>query len=376
MNKLLQEVEDLKSTEKTLKDFWNYKKNTSDSTKLIYKYTIQDLDDFCRHRWKSDGYSVIMDLKKIKDSKSEDIMKIKLWEVIEGWFDWCLNSKPETEFRKHQHINTVSKRFSKLKSFMMYFGLNFSQKEMYENCSIPRSKNNQPPALELKDIQKILQVCGVEWYPLLLTLISTGCRIDEVLRLQAGDFDITKERTVVHIRPENKTDTEHYVYLTEECEEWMIPIVKEKNPDEFVFVKSYHARSYDKFANRFRQILKDNGMYKKFGDNNRGGITLHRFRDFFIGQVEDAKSREYALKMTNHSAAFPNYGIKSAKKKMEYFKSVEHSITVLPENILKVRNQELKELQEEKGTKIKELVLEAIRNERRIIQGNPEAITN
>jgi len=145
---------------------------------------------------------------------------------------------------------------------------------------------------------------------------------------------------VIHINADNKTDSNVYVYLTMETKEYILPMLDSIKETDRLF-----PLTYDSYANDFRDILRKNGLYKLYADNKRGTITLHRFRSFFIGQVDEASSRDYAMRMTNHEMYLPNYGEWSAKKKMDAFKKIEHNITILPENILKSKAEHFRDLE-------------------------------
>jgi len=186
MSNLYEQLNQKDKVEKTVKDFFEFKKNLTPSSLRTYQYIISDLDEYCAIHYNGDsGYDVIQDLKKIKDEKKngEEIMRDELFKIISGWVNYCI-TKEGTEFRKKQHVNTALNRLSKLRAFIQFFGLYYSNREVKQYYSFPKRKKIQPPPLELEEVQKIFKVCGEKWYPLLLIMCSTGCRIDEVLRLQ------------------------------------------------------------------------------------------------------------------------------------------------------------------------------------------------
>lgn len=165
---------------------------------------------------------------------------------------------------------------------------------------------------------------------ILMIMLSSGMRINEVCSITLDDIDLTQSPAVITIRPEYaKNGTERYTFLSSEAafavSEWL------KVRDAYLEKAVNQTRSVEKSLNDDRLIpierqmatealtngLKKADMYTRDKRTGRGVITSHSLRKFFMSQMKKGMPIEHVEMIAGHgrylSDSYRRYDIEEVK---------------------------------------------------------------
>lgn len=162
---------------------------------------------------------------------------------------------------------------------------------------------------------------------LLLTLVGSGMRLGEAMKLLKSDLDETPARTAVNIRAEiTKTKTARTTYLTTEASEALIDYFATRTDDDpRVFPFSPMTAQY-----HFRKNADRLGYGNKDPLLNVRQLHWHMTRKWFISRFSLAASKDIAELLAGHEGYLvTSYKRYTKKQILKQFKKAEREISIL-----------------------------------------------
>jgi integrase len=196
--------------------------------------------------------------------------------------------------------------------------------------TIKKGLKERKRAVQLKELQAIINHVPEDKQQLYLVLISSGMRINEALRIKRSDIDLSEKKAIITIRAEiAKTKQERITLISDEALTACQSLFDRLHPTDLVFGSTKTSWKYDVsnhvgYFQRLRVKLGYNEKYKS-GTNK---ITIHTFRSYFIskcGRVDNA----FGHYLSGHNAANAEYERYEIEELIELYRKVEPELTIL-----------------------------------------------
>ncbi len=277
---------------------------------------------------------------------------------VETWWDNHINEVPKTR-------NT---KLSILKSFFDYYEIPYAAKFWKELRNMKKGRraatlDRVPTQQEFK---QMLRHGDIKDKALFLFTVSSGMRIDEVLKLLPNMIEINHDPVMVKIPGSiAKTGDPRITFISQEAkaylEEWLkirnkwlkrsikrtSHICKKDENDKRIF-----PFAYDVAWTRWTYLLKKTGLDEKDPTTNRYVLHIHCLRKYFISQLKLEIPSVIAEALAGHEEYLDEAYRRYTKKELgEFYKKAEHRITVL-ETTSNHRVEELDERLKEKDKQI------------------------
>jgi integrase len=259
---------------------------------------------------------------------------------------------------------TIKVKMTGVREFFIKYDIVIDDKAKREIKKILPMKFHRETNYEymtLDKLQTLLPHLDIRLKAMVLCLVSSGCRIGELLTLNINDLKLDENPATFFIR-ETKTGVPRKAYLTPEAvaalkawfsvrEEYFRNINDPKNPQfkkksgedrrVFPFNKAGIYRQYDK-------ALVKSGLYHMDDRTNRNTLNIHRMRAFFRETVAPIIGADAAEMLIGHSDEYENaYRGLSEEKLASLYLQCTEALTVSNnqriEKDLKVQAAELKE---------------------------------
>ena len=293
--------------------------NRSKRTREIFETVQKSFNIFCQEYYEGRTSKEIFEELRILD-ETERLDAI--FDILQNWIDW--------NYQKNVLTSTLKVYFSKLKVIFHYEGFRIHPQDVKDNLVWQKKIHEELHALQMDEIRRILAVAKPKKRAFYLTLLSTGARPGELLQTRKEDFDLSNSRIKIRIHPEGvKTRSGRSVYLTQEAEQHVTPLLKQKNDDELVFARHKDPLIAEKNESKtFSRYCDNVGFIERYHSNNYRKITLYSFRSFFFGRCADIHREGYAHRMIGHGGYLPQYDRMDDEKKIKWFLDVEPELTV------------------------------------------------
>lgn len=254
----------LLSKQRTKESFFNVRLSSySKSTQKQYRQAFDGFENFCMSKFNKDLEEMIPELKV---SNTEDVIDF-LQEFINQ-----SNANPYT----------TKVRVNFLNNYLYYRGIKIDSRDLKELKYGKRQKQLKEP-LTRKLIQQIIDNASSKKKSLYLTLISTGCRINEAVKLRKKDFVTSSERIRVKIY-QSKNNSYRDGFLTTEAERMVRPMLEELSDDDLVFGTNENwQQASESEMQAFRRLVDKTKLSDRYSTKIRT-ITLHSFRSYCYTQ--------------------------------------------------------------------------------------------
>jgi len=315
--------------------------------------------------------------------------------LLKKYFD-TINKDPNTYFKGKQDYESDIKKFlqkignsppktirgsiAAIKSFMGENDIELSRKFWKKQQGRIKGKRawteDNVPTVE--QLQKILTHANTLQRGIVLTLVSSGMRIGEVLQIQENDVDLTQNPAHINVRGEyTKSGERRDVFISSEAvtaiNEWL------KVRDKYLITACGRIKALDKYLGReVTKTLNDNRLFPVgdetvrqmwnrlldkagFGDvDERTGVHkmhLHTLRKFFRSRLPKAIGVDITEMLMGHEGyltdAYRRYNLTDIAE--EYLKGV-YLVSVFESTPdLTGINQELEELKKSKRNQDQEI---------------------
>lgn len=256
---------------------------------------------------------------------------------------------------------------SYIASVKEYFGqcdIEFNNRQLKDirNKSPKGGSRTEEDDLTKDVIKQILQYTDVRGRALFLTLISTGARIGEVLKLNLSDLNIKDGKIIapmVLIRGQNtKTGEQRYTFLNKEAIRAIEAYLQVREKLRETTLKRTTRSSGEEYKNRlfpfstatalliFSFALKTAGLEKFSSSINRRTFHIHMFRKYFSSQLSVSCPREMVEEIMGHDGYLSGSYRRYTREQMyEYYQKAEHNLYINEIDINKLESEYRKELE-------------------------------
>jgi integrase len=241
------------------------------------------------------------------------------------------------------NVNTTA-----VKEFMIHHRITLDE------FDLRRVKKIKPPLSPVKrkydisheEIRKILTHSHVTLKSIILMLVSSGARIDEILSLTLKEVELHDNYGVIYISRENtKTKKQRYSFISQEAVEVLKEYIRKegKKDNDRLFDFTYENANY-----MFNLALKHAGMDERDDNTNTRKISFHIFRAFFLSQLKLVISPEIPEMLAGHEGYLTqNYRSYPQKQALEeYLKAVKVVTFEMPQDVRELQTKFEKELSE------------------------------
>lgn len=259
---------------------------------------------------------------------------------------------------------TAKTRNNAVKEFYAYIGFELSPREQKRvRLRLPKgSARTIERDLDHQTLRAILQHMDIKSKAFFLTLVSSGMRVGELVKVHTKDFSLNDSPAVITIRGEyTKTGEARFTFISDEAvdalKEWM------KVRDKYMMAAANRNRGLVR-KERAKERLKTDSRMFPFSQKNAGEmwttalknadylsydpstgrsqIHIHMLRKFFRSQLALGCPVDIVESLMGHSGYLTDAYRRFTKKQMgEYYKKAEHLVTLtMPEDLEDLRQEQ------------------------------------
>ena len=260
---------------------------------------------------------------------------------------------------KHCSPQLINVNTTAVKRFLIHHRI------ILDEFDLRRVKKIKPPLGPVKrkydisheEIRKILTHSHITLKSIILILVSSGARIDEVLTLTLKDVELHDNYGIIYISRENtNTKKQRYSFISQEAVEILKEYIRKegKKDNDRLFDFTYENANY-----MFKLALKNAGLDGRDENINTRKIYFHIFRAYFLSQMKLVINPEIPDMLAGHEGYltqnYRNYPQKQALE--EYLKAVKMVTFEMPQDVREMQIKFEKELAENTQL-VKNLVIE------------------
>ncbi len=305
----------------------------STSSQSTKKVVLNNFDKFCNEEYHTkDSEGIIEELRQTNDIDQS-------LDVLQCWINW--NSK------KIQS-NAMRIYFHHINDYLYYRGIKLDRRDT-KTLKFPKKIKRREYALILDDIQTIITPAKYSKKSLYLVLISSGMRINEVLRIKRENIDLECKRIKILIPASiTKERQERITFLSSEASKYNIRHIKSLEPNDLVWGqnKNWHNNVITEGQN-FSRLCKNVNLDMRYESGTRK-ITLHSFRSYFITKGNKIDDLGFGHAISGHDKYMKNYERYTDDELLELYLKLEPMLFVFDLTMQKEENDNLKiQLKEE-----------------------------
>ena len=242
--------------------------------------------------------------------------------------------------------------FGNVVEFFSHYDLELTKKDAkFIKNKLPKGSTARTVEkdLDTETIRTIIQHVDVKGRALILTLASSGMRINEALSLTLEDIDLKKKPAEIQIRGENtKTGDTRLSFISTEAatavNEWLkvrtAYIESSVNRNNGLVKKGMakrrarHDQRVFPFSDNVSSVIWDNAIIKaelmsRDRGTNRKQLHYHQLRKFFISQLSLVISKEIPEMLAGHSGYLTGEYRRYTKKQLaEQYLKGERMVTI------------------------------------------------
>jgi len=274
----------------------------SDGTKKQYVSALKDYENYCIKAYNRTLDQMIEELKQL--NTQDQIL------VLQRWVN-ASESQPQT---KRQRAGFVNK-------YLYYREINIDPRDWKQLKFGKMGKSFKKP-LSKEILKLIFNRSSMKRKILYLFLISTGCRINEAVKLRKKDFDLSGKRIKIQIYQSKSTLT-RIGYLTKECSRMIKPLLARLDSDDLVFGGNEDSeKSAVTEQQCFRRVTDLLGLGERRRSNHRH-FTIHSLRSFTFTQFTKTHNADLAHAYIGREQYLDTYLNLPEEDQLEYFIKVE-----------------------------------------------------
>jgi integrase len=279
-------------------------------------------------------------LRRTKEHRQKCIEKIDQYMTEDRNYGDDLTSLIKYLEKRNASPQQINIAITAVKEFL------FFNKKKLDEFDLKRVTKNKPVVsvdssrdydIDHEVLRKLFNHCNLTLKTIILMLISSGARINEIMSLKVSDIEIKDQYGILYFRRENtKTKKGRYTLISKECVEVLKEYLQKEKPDTLLFDFTYENALY--MLNLAAKNAGLNGEKKK--------IHFHLFRKFFMSQLKLAISSEVVELLAGHEGYLSSSYRRYSKEQViaEYLKG-EHLITIqIPSDIRTIREEVKKEI--------------------------------
>jgi len=260
---------------------------------------------------------------------------------------------------KHNSPQLINVNTTAVKEFMLHHRIKLDEYDLrrVKKVKPPMSAVKRKYDISHEEIRKILTHSHITLKSIILLLVSSGARIDEIISLTLKDIEFHENYGIIYIARENtKTKKQRYSFISQETVEVLKEYIRKegKTDTDRLFDFTYENANY-----MFNLALKNAGLDERDAESNTRKISFHIFRAFFLSQMKLVISPEIPEMLAGHEGYltqnYRNYPQKQALE--EYLKAVKMVTFEMPQDVREMQTKFEKELAENTQL-VKSIVIE------------------
>ncbi len=281
--------------------------SNSKGTKQQYAAALKDFEKYCISVHNRTLDQMIDELEQL--NTSDKILVLQEWT----------NLSQSSNRTKRARAGFVNK-------YLYYRGINIDSRDWKQLKFGKMGKSFKEP-LTHEILVKIFNRSSYRRKTLYTFLISTGCRINEAVKIRKSDFDLSNERIKVKIY-QSKNDETRIGFLTKECARMIKPLLDKINDNDLVFGTNIDAdKSVVTESQCFRRVTDLLGLTSR----RRSGVrdyTIHSLRGYTYTQFTTELNSDLAHAYVGHEQYLDTYLNIPVEDQLKYFLKVEPKLFI------------------------------------------------
>jgi integrase len=276
------------------------------NSQMMARKALKYWDAFLKYRKvREDGF--ISDLKEIQKDPS-------FYQYLNLFVQYMINQK--------LHPHSVRAYFSSIKQYLRSQGFRIYNEDVKQFVKLPKVLKEKKYAITKEDIQKLITKASPRMKLLIICLVSSGMRANELLQLKFSDL----KKPFVFLRAETtKTGVARTTFFSKQA--WSI-IEDQKQSGDYVFCSNYQPlKSLETLEKEFDMVRNRTHLTDRYTLSNVHKITIHRLRAFCKTQASIIKDKDYAEDLIGHEGYLSTYYNLTDESKHEIYKTIEPALT-------------------------------------------------
>lgn len=219
------------------------------------------------------------------------------------------------------HPRTIRTYFNQIKLYLRSNNIRIYNEDVKTFVRFPKILKEEKIPLDKKIIQKLIDHSDNHMKFVILALVSSGCRVSEILQLLYSDLKFP----YVKIRSEiAKTGVARTTFFSHQVWSIITLLKSQADSDDYVFCSDYQPKvSLDELERKFDTTRKKAGLVSRYKTSSFHHVTIHRFRSFCKTQASQVCDKDFAEGLIGHEGYLGTYNSLSDEEKLDNYKKLE-----------------------------------------------------
>jgi len=305
-----------------------FAKGSSADSVRSSKIALATFSNFCKAdygRTRTETLPILQDMKNPSDSALRQLVLFNEWLM-----------------KDHKHsVGTARNYISTVRKWLKFCGgIKIDSEDMkdYVVFSPDDRTDEEAEPLSHADLKYIIMNFGnPKRKAMLLFMKCTAARTLESLRIKKKDLNLdTRPISVEFRRSIVKGKTRKRIqFIDEETEEYILPLIKKMDSEDFIFRKSLaiaDTTERDNVIKNWNDKVRKLGFTERY-ENGRLKKNIHSIRAFCMTQFEKATNRDLAHAYGGHRQYLDQYFRRSFSEKCADFEKAEPYLSLFKKYI-------------------------------------------
>ena len=219
------------------------------------------------------------------------------------------------------HPRTIRTYFNQVKLYLRSNNIRIYNEDVKTFVRFPKILKEEKIPLDRKTIQKLVDNSDNHMKFVILGLVSSGCRVSEILQLLYSDlkFPFVKIRSEIA-----KTGMARTTFFSKQVWDIINLLKSQADTDDYVFCSEYQPKvSLDELERKFDTVRKKSGLTDRYTTSRYHHVTIHRFRSFCKTQASQVCDKDFAEGLIGHEGYLGTYNSLSDEEKLDNYKKLE-----------------------------------------------------
>ena len=223
------------------------------------------------------------------------------------------------------HPRSIRSYFNQIKLYLRSENIRIYNEDVKTYVRFPKILKEEKIPLDKNIIQKLIDNSENRMKLIIMALVSSGCRVSEVLQLEFGDL----QEPFVKIRPEiAKTGMGRTTFFSSQVWEIINLLKSQAESGDYVFCSNYQSKgSLDELERKFDSIRRKAGLVSRYKISKVHHVTIHRLRSYCKTQASTVNDKDFAEGLIGHEGYLGTYNSLSDEEKLFKYKKVEPRFT-------------------------------------------------
>lgn len=223
------------------------------------------------------------------------------------------------------HPRTIRNYFNQIKLYLRSENIRIYNEDVKTFVRFPKILKEEKIPLDRKIIQKLINNSDNTMKLIILALVSSGCRVSEILQLTFEDL----QEPFVKIREEiAKTGMARTTFFSSQVWQIIGFLKSQADTADYVFCSMYQPKgSLDELERKFASIRHKAGLITRYKTSRYNHVTIHRLRSYTKTQASQVNDKDFAEGLIGHEGYLGTYNSLSNEEKLVNYKKVEPRYT-------------------------------------------------